>query len=499
MNAKKASLTTAQVLEDALARLRPLLSPQEWHALLAELERPPVPAIRLNPLKAEPKDVYTWAGLYGWRLEPIPFCPMGWWVVEAATPISQTIEHRLGYYYIQEAASMLPVELFDFPAGSRPLVLDMAASPGGKTTHLIARTEDRGLVLANDSSRDRLTALRLVLQSWGAINVAVTGFPGEHWGGWYAETFDAVLLDAPCSMQSLRPLESHPMRPITPGEQQRLAQRQVALLLSGLRALKVGGQMVYATCTLAPEEDEGVLDLALRRYPGLFEIESVEDRLPAPAPALESVPGYTYHPQVKYAVRLWPHRFHTAGFFAARLRKLASFPVEEKQLPRPRRRESWRWMKAANVNQVAEAFREAYGLDLEAILEAHQAGLIRRDETLYAVPLAFERHFGDLPVLSLGLAVAEDSPEGWVPTHDWIARFGRFCTHGRVQLPSDRVATWLQGEDVPFVPSLPLPSNRVVLVTDERGRILGRGRVLRDRLKNLLPRRLVLQRTSFVV
>lgn len=70
--------------------------------------------------------------------------------------------------------------------------------------------------------------------------------------------------------------------------------------------------------------------------------------------------------------------------------------------------------------------------------------------------------------------MAEDSPEMGT-THDWIARFGRFCTHGRVQLPSDMVASWLRGEDIPFIPSSPLPSNRVVIVEDERGVSSGGG------------------------
>ena len=107
---------------------------------------------------------------------------------------------------------MLPVELFDFKNDRRPLVLDMAASPGGKTTHIISRTCDQGLVIANDSSRSRLTALRLVLQNWGAINKAISGLPGERFGELFPNIFDHVLLDAPCSMESLRSLDSHPMR-----------------------------------------------------------------------------------------------------------------------------------------------------------------------------------------------------------------------------------------------------------------------------------------------
>lgn len=483
-----------RALEEALARFRPLLSAEEWQALLEELKRPLAPALRLNPLKASPSDVQTWAEWYGWRLQPVPFCPTGWWVCEATYPVSQTIEHRLGYYYIQEAASMLPVELFDFSPNARPLILDMAASPGGKTTHLVARTSDRGLIIANDSSRERLTALRLVLQTWGAINLAVTGFPGERWGGWYPETFDAVLLDAPCSMQSLRPLESHPMRPISPGEQQRLAQRQVALLISGLRALKVGGQMVYATCTLAPEENEAVLEAALQRYPGVFEIEPVDDRLPAPAPALEATPDHSFPPQVRHAVRLWPHRFHTAGFFAARLRKVASFPSKLVTTPPPKVRMPLAWLKPTEVREVYEALKRDYGLDLQPLLEIQAAGLLRREGYLYAIPRAFEIHFGNLPVVALGLALLESTPEGWTLTHEGMARFGRYCERGRIVLPEEMVPAWLRGEDVPLVVPPPWPVSRVVVVTDARGRILGRGRVQRAQLKNLLPRRVVLQR-----
>jgi 16S rRNA (cytosine1407-C5)-methyltransferase len=121
---------------------------------------------------------------------------------------------------------MLPVD------NDQPLILDLAASPGGKTTHITSRTGDRGLVIANDASLSRLPALRSVLQNWGAINIATTSFPGEQFGDWFPECFDKVLLDAPCSMENLRSTASHPMRAISPRERQGLAQRQARLLSS---------------------------------------------------------------------------------------------------------------------------------------------------------------------------------------------------------------------------------------------------------------------------
>ena len=268
---------------------RELLSLAEYELLLAEIERPLPAAIRINPLKTSPVFPRSLESKYSWQLEDIPFCPTGYRVLNAPTAaISAALEHHLGMYYIQEVASMLPVELFSpFLAGE--LILDMAASPGGKTTHLVSRGTDQSLVLANDSSQGRIQALRSVLQNWGAVDYAVTRFPAERFGEWFPETFDKVLLDAPCSMQGLRTAESHPSRPVTAKESLQLSRRQRAMLVSAIHALRVGGEVVYSTCTLLPEEDELVVDAILREFAGSIEITDAQRLLPFPAPGLTKV------------------------------------------------------------------------------------------------------------------------------------------------------------------------------------------------------------------
>ncbi len=94
------------------------------------------------------------------------FCQYAVQILQAEIAPSQTIEHQFGYYYIQDAASTLPVALFN-PINKNHLVLDIAASPGGKTTQLIDRSLDRAFIIANDSSASRLSALRVVSQNWG--------------------------------------------------------------------------------------------------------------------------------------------------------------------------------------------------------------------------------------------------------------------------------------------------------------------------------------------
>ncbi|HSM23656.1 MAG TPA: hypothetical protein VK856_02210, partial [Anaerolineaceae bacterium] len=144
-------------LESMLERFLPYLNESEKHALHTELEQPLHPALRINPLKVNRiEKIHEWTERYHWQIKQIPFCDDGFWITDSPTPISKTIEHQTGHYYIQDAASMLPVELFDFDNQECPLILDMAASPGGKTTHLVSKTNDKALILANDSSRERL-------------------------------------------------------------------------------------------------------------------------------------------------------------------------------------------------------------------------------------------------------------------------------------------------------------------------------------------------------
>lgn len=487
----KPAPSAADLTQAALERYRPIFSGEDFAALLAELDQPLVSALRVNPLKAVAGTALpAWAERYGWQVQPVPYCDHGWWISSAQTPISQTPEHHLGLYYIQDAASMLPVELFDFPEGS-PLILDLAASPGGKTTHIIAKTGDHGLVIANDSSRERLTALRIVLANWGAFGTAITNFPGEKYGQWFPETFDRVLLDAPCSMENLRSTESHPMRPITARERTSLAGRQARLLASALQAVRTGGQVVYSTCTLALEEDEGVLDTALKQFPGLIQVDDITHRLPSPAPGLTSDGARVYDPAVQQSARLWPHRYHTSGFFSARLTKLAPLPTAHEAPPaRALERIGWAEMDDRAANLLYGKFSADYGFDLGAVLNASRAVLWTFGNAIYAIPLGYLNRFASLPVQGLGLLIGEDTPEGFAPSHEFCARYGSGFSSGKIILPDDQVSAWLHGEDAPL-PTHTFSSGQMVILTDSIGRNLGRGRIAPNKIKNLLPRRVL--------
>lgn len=475
-------------LRARLDRYRQLLPSGEMARLEATLAQPLPPALRVNTLKIGVDEAQqTWPVWYGWEVQPVPFCPAGWQILRQEQPIGGTLEHEMGCYYVQDAASMLPAELFT--AHAAPLILDLAAAPGGKATHLASRYADRGVILANDGSAARITALRSNLQTWGVFGVLVTNFPGERFGRWFPETFDRVLLDAPCSGEALRPASGGRTRYVSERERAALCQRQDALLLSAFLAARPGGEIVYATCTLAPEEDEAILDGLLRRFPGAVTVESVEH---APdAPALETNGVRVFNPAVRRAIRLWPHYYQTSGFFAARLRKLESVPVEPDERPvRPWATTGMTALSRAEAARLYADWRALYSFDLGAVLDDLGLTLWARERLLFAVPERLVALFGDVPHAAAGLLAGHELDGQIVPSHEVVTRFERAFSDARVTLDETQAALWRQGRDLRPAPATDYAAGTVVLLQDGRGRFLGRGRLLGDRLRNLLPRRI---------
>ncbi len=480
---------------DKMVKFQHLLSDGDFQLLEQELDKPLNPGIRLNRIKCHPVTIDELVSRYNWEIKPVPYCASGWKVCKSDKPVSQSVEQRFGYYYIQDTASMLPPELFNFSGNPSPLILDMAASPGGKTTHLADRSGDFGLIVANDNSRERITALKLILQNWGVLNHAITQFPGEMFGEWFPEVFDYVLLDAPCSMQGLRTTASHPIRPVTDKEINSLSQRQVRLLTSALQTARVGGQVVYATCTLQPEEDEAVLDALLKKFPGLFSVVNLEKILPIPSPALPGDGTRMFHPSVLNAARLWPHRYGTSGFFCALLRKEGPFPPLTGAPSRLSNLQENGYfpIKAKERRVLTDFCLQIYGYDLDASLHRFNLEIWLRDKTCYAFPQKYFNHGFQFPIRSMGLQLGEYSPDGFIISHDWVSRFFDLFIHRRYLLQPEEENSWLKGLDIRGNPGTSHPHGTILIMTGQHDRFLGRGEIQRDRIKNLIPRRSILQ------
>lgn len=473
-------------LDAAWEKFRPFIPEAELSAMESALSKPLDRAFRLNPLKLDRQEVEILAKRYGWTLEQVPFCPDGFRVRTYQTSPSLTREHQIGQYYIQDTASMLPASLFDTRLmESRPLILDMAASPGGKTTHLVARSLDQGLIMANDSSLSRISALKTVLKNWGSLNHFITNFPGENFGLWYPDTFDFILLDAPCSMQSLVSIDSHPMRPITEREEKALAQRQTALLDSAIHALKPGGQLVYSTCTLSPYEDEAVVNQILQKYGSKISVANAQEKLPYPAPGLTTDGIQTFDPSLTGSIRLWPHRYETAGFFAALICKQDSFGDQRSETPfRSWEKSGFTEMNVATQEKIDTFFEEQFGFLLKPVLEKYDCSLWQRENEVWALSNRYFNEFSSLPCKSAGMKIASLTVSGLIPDNDWISRFFKEMKKNRFLLDETQTARWLHGEDLPSADGN-LSKGTILLMIDACETYLGCGFVSAGRIRNL--------------
>ena len=212
-----------------------------------------------------------------------------------------------GRFTVQDEAAQLVVDLLDPQPGER--VLDACAAPGGKATAIAERVGEEGRVLALDRHARRLGLVAGDARRLGLANLGIrTCDVARAAGPLDAEPFDRVLVDAPCSgLGTLRRNPDLRWR-VAPGDPARLAATQLPILRNAAAALRRGGALVYSTCTFEPEENEALVQAFLEQEPG-FRRTSRGDLCEAVQPLLDEAG----------ALRCWPHRHDTDGFFAVRL------------------------------------------------------------------------------------------------------------------------------------------------------------------------------------
>ena len=276
-------------------------------------------SLRVNTLKISVDILKKRLEAQGWILEQIPWYPEGFWIEhkEGRRDLGNTIEHQLGYFYIQEAASMIPVIALDPKPGD--VAFDMCAAPGSKTTQIAQHMQNTGLVVANDVTGVRLAPLGVNVQRLGISCIVQMQYDGLKMRK-PIYMFDKILLDAPCTgvgtiRKSLKTISAW-----NPNFVIHMRNIQKRLLENAWGMLKPGGVLVYSTCSTEPEENEEVLTLFLEKHPDAS-IQPFELPGFTRSPCVLNFEGKVYNPQVAHALRVWPQDNDTEGFFVAKLRK----------------------------------------------------------------------------------------------------------------------------------------------------------------------------------
>jgi NOL1/NOP2/sun family putative RNA methylase len=270
------------------------------------------PALRVNTLKIEECALVKRLQQKKVKLEKISYLENGYYY-DATFSLGATPEYLQGYYYLQGAASQLVAEMLG-PKGGET-VLDMAAAPGGKTTHMAQLMGNMGTIVALDTNAQRLAALRNNCERLMVKNVVMLK-KDARFSTDFGMKFDKVLLDAPCSGNFCSEEGWFEKRRIEDVRENSRVQRE--LLRAAYAVLKPGGLLVYSTCSLEPEEDELVINWLLEKFPDL---ELMELDIPLGDNGILEWGGQKLNPALEKARRFWPHRTQTEGFFIAKLRK----------------------------------------------------------------------------------------------------------------------------------------------------------------------------------
>ena len=284
---------------------------EETLKLIEAMERGIPKHIRVNTLKIDEKELLDRLKERGFALEitEVPFC---YKVVEEPFSIGATPEYLMGYYYVMEKSSCVPPLALDPKPGE--IVVDLTASPGGKTTFLAQLMKNEGVIIAVEANEERIQPLIDNIHRMGVLNTVVVRMNAVKFKNLGIKV-DRILLDAPCSGEGV--IHKDKSRKTDRGKKdiEFCSKLQRELLDSAIRSLKPGGILVYSTCSLTPEENELNIQWVLENYD--VRLESVEWG----DPALTEVAGTELNKEIEKCRRFYPHRHETSGFFVAKIRK----------------------------------------------------------------------------------------------------------------------------------------------------------------------------------
>ena len=274
---------------DFIEKYKDLLG-AEAEEFFTSFDQEAVSAYRINPLKKQQKD-YP---------DPIPGTPWGHY----GKISGKSSDHATGLVYSQEPAAQMVAQVAAPSKGSR--VLDLAAAPGGKSTHLLSYLDNTGLLVSNEINPKRSKILVENIERFGARNVVVTNTSADKLAKVFKNYFDTIVFDGPCSGEGMFRKDPDAIQYWHKEYPSELAQLQKDILSDGLKMLAPGGQLIYSTCTWSPEENEGIVAWILENNPDL-ELVAI--------PKLNGMSDGIDFPET---ARMYPHHFKGEGQFVAK-------------------------------------------------------------------------------------------------------------------------------------------------------------------------------------
>ncbi|ANS73858.1 RNA methyltransferase [Paenibacillus yonginensis] len=302
-----------------------MLGAREAKTFLSSYSAERLYGLRINTLKVSPDAPLMSTLQQRFGLQPVPWCPDGFYYPEDRRPGKHPY-HAAGLYYIQEPSAMSAVELLAPKPGET--VLDLAAAPGGKSTQIAAKMQGEGLLVSNEIHPARAKILAENIERMGVRNALVTNASPDQLSARFPLAYDRIMLDAPCSGEGMFRKDERAVEEWSPEAVELCAARQRDILHDAVKMLKPGGMLAYSTCTFNRAENEENMRWLLEQYPFM---ELLEEK------------------------RIWPHRQAGEGHYVALLHRADAHPANLPDTGSPEHLESSRVLGTTKTSKPARS------------------------------------------------------------------------------------------------------------------------------------------------
>ena len=413
---------------------------KEAASFFSTFDQEPISAFRTNPLK-EGQVTFS---------NPIPGTKWGYY----GKVSGKSSEHVTGLIYSQEPAAQMVAQVAHPHEGMR--VLDLAAAPGGKSTHLLSYLNNTGLLVSNEINNKRSKILVENIERFGARNVLVTNESAERLAKVFSSLFDLIVLDAPCSGEGMFRKQPDAMDYWSLDYPAQCAALQREILEDAVKMLANGGELVYSTCTWAPEENEEIVAWLLDEFP----LELVD---------ISKLNGMT--PGIDYpeTARMYPHHFKGEGQFVAKFRF-----VGEHKLPK---------LKPVRSNLTSDQRSLWQSFQKEHLKIELKGDLQTFGDQLYLLPLGLP-DLSKVKIARNGLHLGTFKKKRFEPSFALGLALQPSEVKNKLELSQQDFEVYVGGETLQIKESLPNGWYQLII----HGNGLGFAKLANQTLKNYFPK-----------
>lgn len=458
---------TEKLPKEFLESLKEQLSKEDFERYILSMQKPAVRGLRVNTKKIAIQDFLQ---VFGENLKKVCFSRDGF-ILDSDEKLGNSFLHLSGAFYLQEPSSMMAVCASEIEKEDRPLkVLDLCASPGGKTGQIASRVGDDSIIFSNEIIRSRAEVLYSNVERLGLKNVVILNEEPKNLEV-FENYFDYVFVDAPCSGEGMFRKNPETISEWSTENEKMCADRQKEIIDIASKLVAGGGKLVYSTCTFSKKEDEEIVEHI--DISGDFELLDVPSEI-----KFQTLPSQAKVKNPEFARKFLPFSGDGEGQFVAVFRKNSQTPTDYLHVKKHYKK----------INEIGRANR----IILDKFIEENMNYKLSRrpfeiGSNIFFAPSAFDGKLqtvlDEIRLISLGVLLGSVQKDRFEPNHALFIAFDKDFKI-RIELSDEDARKYLHGEELLLSENL----GKGYGVVTKNGLALGGVKIVQNRLKNLYPK-----------